>query len=127
MSKIFPVILCGGEGMRLWPMSRREYPKQFLPLAGDVSLLQGTIERLDSAAFETPIALCHQDQRFLVAEQLRAADQDAITVVAEPHGRGTAAAAPTNSSSPQPARPWPVSRAGRCTDNRGIKWPMTCG
>ncbi len=93
MSKIFPVILCGGEGMRLWPMSRREYPKQFLPLAGDVSLLQGTIERLDSAALETPIALCHQDQRFLVAEQLRAADQEAITVVAEPHGRGTAAAA----------------------------------
>lgn len=93
MSKIFPVILCGGEGMRLWPMSRREYPKQFQPLVGDSSLLQGTMERLDGAAFETPMALCHEDQRFLVAEQLRRANRDGITVVAEPHGRGTAAAA----------------------------------
>ncbi len=93
MSKIFPVILCGGEGMRLWPMSRREYPKQFLPLTGEASLLQGTLERLDHSTLEHPIALCHEDQRFLVAEQLRAAGHEAVSVVAEPHARGTAAAA----------------------------------
>ena len=66
-----PVILCGGSGTRLWPLSRQLYPKQFLPLIGDQTLLQATIDRLEGLDCAPPIIVCHEDHRFIAAEQLR--------------------------------------------------------
>ena len=66
--QITPVILSGGSGTRLWPLSRKEYPKQYLPLAGDNSMLQETILRLNGLDNLTdPIIVCNADHRFLVA------------------------------------------------------------
>ena len=71
--KIHPVILCGGSGTRLWPLSRSAYPKQFLRLTSDDrSMLQETVARLDGLdGVEAPIVICNEEHRFLVAEQLR--------------------------------------------------------
>ena len=70
--KIFPVILSGGSGTRLWPLSRKDYPKQYLPLVDDHSMLQNTILRLDGIeSLESPIVVCGSEQRFIVAEQLK--------------------------------------------------------
>ncbi len=90
---IRPVILSGGSGTRLWPLSRTQYPKQFLPLTGEVSLLQQTLAR--SAAIPSasaPILVCNQEHRFLVAEQLRDTEIDAEAILLEPVGRNTAPA-----------------------------------
>ena len=74
---IRPVILCGGSGTRLWPLSRTHYPKQFLRLVDDFSLLQNTMKRLDGlVGLGKPIAVANENHRFLVAEQL----QDAFEV-----------------------------------------------
>ncbi|WP_373976114.1 mannose-1-phosphate guanylyltransferase/mannose-6-phosphate isomerase [Chitinibacter sp. SCUT-21] len=90
---ITPVILCGGSGTRMWPLSRGGYPKQFLNLYGDESLLQQTATRLkglpDVAA---PLLISNNEQRFLVAEQLRAAGVAKAKIVLEPMGRNTAPA-----------------------------------
>jgi mannose-1-phosphate guanylyltransferase/mannose-6-phosphate isomerase len=90
---ITPVILCGGSGTRMWPLSRGGYPKQFLNLYGDQSLLQQTATRLkglpDVAA---PLLISNNDQRFLVAEQLRSAGVHKAKIVLEPMGRNTAPA-----------------------------------
>lgn len=90
---ITPVILCGGSGTRMWPLSRGGYPKQFLNLYGDESLLQQTATRLrglpDVAA---PLLISNNEQRFLVAEQLRAAGVTNAKIVLEPMGRNTAPA-----------------------------------
>ena len=68
--KVTPVILSGGSGIRLWPLSRKQYPKQYLPLAGDNTMLQETITRLsDLENLTDPIIVCNADHRFLVAEQ----------------------------------------------------------
>src|ERR1700758_2940733 len=70
---IRPVILSGGSGTRLWPLSRAAYPKQLMPLVGKLSLLQETVERVsDRQAFGSPFLICNDEHRFLVAEQLRA-------------------------------------------------------
>ena len=67
---IIPVILSGGSGTRLWPLSRKEYPKQYLSLVGDRTLLQDTIMRLNGLKnLADPIIVCNQNHRFLVAEQ----------------------------------------------------------
>ncbi len=89
-SMITPVILCGGAGTRLWPLSRRSLPKQFAPLIGDKSLLQTTLDR---AALLSQQAVCisAEEHRFLVVEAMDAA-QVTGTVILEPTGRGTAAA-----------------------------------
>ncbi|CAN0355727.1 unnamed protein product, partial [Discosporangium mesarthrocarpum] len=90
---ITPVILSGGAGTRLWPMSRRHFPKQFLPLAGDRTMLQETAMRVDAASrFTAPLVVCNEDHRFLVAEQIRAADLDIDAILLEPVGRNTAPA-----------------------------------
>ena len=69
---ICPVILCGGSGTRLWPLSRKNHPKQLLSLFGDKSLLQDTVLRVsDPAHFSAPILVCNDEYRFMVAEQLR--------------------------------------------------------
>ncbi|EKN3445594.1 NTP transferase domain-containing protein, partial [Yersinia enterocolitica] len=68
---LLPVIMAGGAGSRLWPMSRELYPKQFLKLHGVHSMLQATLKRLDGVDVMEPVVICNEDHRFLVAEQLR--------------------------------------------------------
>jgi mannose-1-phosphate guanylyltransferase/mannose-6-phosphate isomerase len=90
---IVPVILSGGEGRRLWPLSSPDRPKQFLSLAGDETLLQQTVRRLtEPGVFGRPIIVGGLAQRFLIAEQLRAAGLDGPQIVLEPTGRNTAPA-----------------------------------
>ena len=95
MSRIIPVILSGGSGTRLWPVSVSMYPKQLLPLVdGKTTMLQDTVKRLQGmeGVAEDCMVICNEAHRFLVAEQLRAIDQPA-QVVLEPEGRNTAPAA----------------------------------
>src|SRR5215469_7929153 len=90
---IRPVILSGGSGTRLWPLSRAAYPKQLMPLVGKESLLQETVQRVDDpAAFSAPFLICNDEHRFLVAEQLRALGVKPEAIVLEPLARNTAAA-----------------------------------
>ena len=90
-NKIIPVIMSGGSGTRLWPLSRQAKPKQFLPLHTTQSLLQETVIRLDGVNCHSPFVICNEEHRFLVAEQLRQIDQKA-SILLEPVGRNTAAA-----------------------------------
>ena len=96
MTPITPVILCGGSGTRLWPLSRRSYPKQFAALAGDVTLFQATAQRLRSTGaslrFAPPVVLTGADFRFIVTEQLVSVGIDPGAVVIEPEARNTAPA-----------------------------------
>lgn len=96
MITLQPVILSGGSGTRLWPLSRRAFPKQFLALVDEATLLQSTAARLDSLADDTdvaaPIIVCNEAHRFLVAEQLRASGHAAADILLEPTGRNTAPA-----------------------------------
>lgn len=92
--KVQPVILSGGSGTRLWPMSREKYPKQLLPLFGEDSLLQGTVRRLDGIAGLTlapTMVVCNEEYRFVIAEQLRLMGKEGV-IVLEPTGRNTAPA-----------------------------------
>lgn len=89
--KVFPVILCGGSGSRLWPLSRAALPKQLLPLLGEQTLLQTTMTRLEGFGFENPLLICNNEQRFLVAEQVREVATPAA-ILLEPVARNTAAA-----------------------------------
>ena len=90
---ITPVILAGGSGTRLWPLSRKLYPKQFMRLVGDSTLLQSTLQRLSSLdGIGSPIIICNEDHRFIVAEQLREIDIQPDAIVLEPVGRNTAPA-----------------------------------
>ena len=92
-ANIYPVILSGGSGTRLWPQSRTSYPKQFLPLVSDQSLLQETARRVsDSATFAPPLMVCNEEHRFLVAEQLREIGVQPSHIVLEPIARNTAPA-----------------------------------
>ena len=91
MSRIFPVILSGGAGTRLWPLSRVGAPKQFQRLHTDRTMLQDTLLRLPAS--EAPIVVCNEDHRFAVAEQIREAAVRARAIALEPVGRNTAPAA----------------------------------
>lgn len=88
---IVPVVLCGGSGSRMWPMSRTQYPKQFLNLVGEGSLLQQSLDRL-SFLNQPGILVCNQDHRFLVAEQMRTQGYNARSILLEPCGNNTAPA-----------------------------------
>src|SRR5215468_11123295 len=93
-SLVYPVILSGGSGTRLWPMSRTLYPKQLLRLIGEDSLLQQTVRRVaDLGRFAQPLLVANEDHRFIVAEQLREIKADAQALLLEPIGRNTAPAA----------------------------------
>ncbi|MDQ2702984.1 MAG: mannose-1-phosphate guanylyltransferase/mannose-6-phosphate isomerase [Pseudomonadota bacterium] len=93
VAKLQPVLLSGGSGTRLWPLSREAYPKQFLPLAGKDTMLQATWLRVASiAGVAAPIVVAGEDHRFLVAEQLRQAGAPAPAIMLEPVGRNTAPA-----------------------------------
>src|SRR5215472_7267217 len=87
-----PVILSGGAGTRLWPLSRELYPKQLLPLVGDRTMLQQTVLRLEGLGASSPVVVCNEAHRFLVAEQLRQLGVEPQAVVLEPVGRNTAPA-----------------------------------
>jgi mannose-1-phosphate guanylyltransferase/mannose-6-phosphate isomerase len=90
---IVPVILAGGSGTRLWPLSRRLHPKQFFSLWDDRSLLQNTVARVNALAHGArPLILCNQDHRFMVAEQVRGLGIEPEAIVLEPVGRNTAPA-----------------------------------
>lgn len=90
---IVPVILSGGSGSRLWPLSREIYPKQFLPLVNEQTMLQNTITRLAGLDdLVAPIVVCNETHRFMVAEQLRLVDHRASAIMLEPVGRNTAPA-----------------------------------
>lgn len=90
---IVPVILSGGSGTRLWPLSREAYPKQFLPLVDQNTMLQNTALRIAGLAdVATPLVVCNQEHRFMVAEQLRAIGIQPATAILEPVGRNTAPA-----------------------------------
>ena len=90
---IYPVILCGVSGTRLWPLSRKLYPKQLLPLHSENSLLQETVTRVSGGEFEAPLVVCNADLCFIVAEQLRQVGAETCRIVLEPEGRNTAPAA----------------------------------
>ncbi len=89
---ILPVIMAGGSGSRLWPLSRQLNPKQFLHLCGKNTLLQQTLGRLSGLKTAPPSIICHEDHRFLVAEQIRQMDLQQATIFLEPVGRNTAPA-----------------------------------
>ncbi len=90
---MIPVILSGGSGTRLWPYSRSLYPKQFLPLVGDTTMLQSTVKRLaGSLAAANPIVVCNNNHRFMVAEQIQSLGLEAAAIVLEPAARNTAPA-----------------------------------
>ena len=93
-SAIHPVILCGGVGTRLWPMSRALFPKQLQPPTSDLSLLQETVNRVrEGARFAAPLVVCNDQHRFMVEAQLRGIGAERCAVVVEPEGRNTAPAA----------------------------------
>ena len=95
MLNVIPIILCGGKGTRLWPLSRQSYPKQFLSLYGEdnKSLLQKTYERISNInCIEDPIIICNEEHRFLVAEQMRNINVNTKAIILEPEGKNTAPA-----------------------------------
>src|SRR6516165_6013323 len=87
-----PVILSGGAGTRLWPLSRELYPKQLLALIGERTMLQQTLLRLEGLPTFAPLVVCNEAHRFLVAEQVRQLDIEPRAIVLEPFGRNTAPA-----------------------------------
>ncbi|MGV0084073.1 mannose-1-phosphate guanylyltransferase/mannose-6-phosphate isomerase [Rahnella aceris] len=89
---VLPVIMAGGTGSRLWPMSRELYPKQFLRLYGEQSMLQETVTRLKGLYTQEPLVICNEEHRFLAAEQLRQINQLSNNIILEPVGRNTAPA-----------------------------------
>ncbi len=91
-SPIHPVILCGGSGTRLWPLSRKSYPKQFARLMGDESLFQASVRRVAAKGFAPPLVVTGEPFRFIVTEQLAAVATSAQAVLIEPVGRNTAPA-----------------------------------
>jgi mannose-1-phosphate guanylyltransferase / mannose-6-phosphate isomerase len=91
-SMITPVLLSGGAGTRLWPLSRELYPKQLLPLVGTDTMLQATARRADGLSAAAPIVVCNEAHRFLVAEQMRVINHLPLAILLEPVGRNTAPA-----------------------------------
>ncbi len=92
MSMITPVLLCGGSGTRLWPLSRKSYPKQFVPLVGETTLFQASVTRLSGEGYAAPLVLTNSDFRFIVTEQLAEVGVDPAAILIEPEGRNTAPA-----------------------------------
>ena len=89
---IHPILLCGGSGTRLWPLSRKSYPKQFAKLMGDESLFQASARRLSGPEYAAPVIVTGDPFRFIVTEQLAQVEQAAMGILIEPDGRNTAPA-----------------------------------
>lgn len=92
VKRLTPVLLSGGAGTRLWPLSRGSFPKQLLPLASEQSMLQDTVARVIGPDFEAPLVVCNEEHRFIIAEQLRQLRVTPRAIVLEPEARNTAAA-----------------------------------
>lgn len=90
--KIQPVILCGGGGTRLWPLSRTSYPKQLLAPLGGLSLLQQTVKRFSKPEYEIPLIISNEQYRFLAAEQMLEIGITKVPIILEPSARNTAPA-----------------------------------
>ena len=90
---LYPVILSGGSGSRLWPLSRELHPKQLQSLYSNLTLLQETVIRITGERFAEPLIVCNEDHRFVVAENLKAIDIKPKSIVLEKEGRNTAPAA----------------------------------
>lgn len=121
---IVPVILCGGAGTRLWPISREGLPKQFWPLLSHRSLLQDTVlratgELADGCRFGDPLIVCNREHRFLIAAQLRDAGVLNPNIVLEPLGRNSAPAVAAAALVAAEHNPddVPLDNARRCHDN----------
>ena len=84
MTEIHPVLLSGGSGTRLWPLSRKSYPKQFVPLVGEETLFQASARRLSGPGYGAPLVLTNSDFRFIVTEQLSAIGTDPGAILIEP-------------------------------------------
>src|SRR5258708_13812539 len=97
---LVPVVLSGGAGTRLWPLSRELYPKQLLPLISARTMLQETLQRLTGLGAAAPIIVCNETHRFLVAEQLRVINTPAQAIGLEPAGRNPA---PATALAPPPS------------------------
>ena len=89
---IIPVILSGGAGTRLWPLSRSQFPKQFLSLAAQNTMIQETLLRLENIEVAAPIVICNESHRFIVADQLTQVGVEKPCIILEPLGRNTAPA-----------------------------------
>ena len=89
---LLPIIMAGGSGTRLWPLSRTLYPKQFLSLTNEQTMLQDTVARLQGLEHQAPVMICNEEHRFIVAEQLRQCHFDHSGIILEPAGRNTAPA-----------------------------------
>ena len=91
VKNIIPIIMCGGSGSRLWPLSRQSFPKQFLELSENKkSLLQNTVERIIKLENSiNPILICNEEHRFLAAEQMREIKVKPSSIILEPIGRNT--------------------------------------
>ena len=89
---LLPVILAGGSGTRLWPLSRKHYAKQYLALGGERTMLQEAVERLSGLPHLPPLLICNEDTRFLAAEQMRQIGRGDASILLEPAGRNTAPA-----------------------------------
>src|SRR5690606_5348697 len=89
---LLPVIMAGGSGTRLWPLSRQLYPKQFCVLTGEHTMLQDTVLRLGGLDCAPPLVVCNEEHRFLAAEQLRLIGGGEETIILEPVARNTAPA-----------------------------------
>ncbi|RVT46852.1 mannose-1-phosphate guanylyltransferase/mannose-6-phosphate isomerase [Rheinheimera sediminis] len=89
---LFPIIMAGGMGTRLWPLSRSNYPKQFIPLCGEHSMLQETLLRLKGLAHQPAMVICNEDNRFITAEQVKQLHIANAQILLEPAGRNTAPA-----------------------------------
>ena len=98
MPILYPILLCGGSGTRLWPLSRKSFPKQFVPLTGEATLFQAAAARMDGAQMNgatkvaPPVVITGSDFRFIVTEQLSHAGIDPGAVLIEPAARNTAPA-----------------------------------
>src|SRR6056297_1114456 len=89
---IVPIILCGGSGTRLWPVSRRSYPKQFSGLLGDRSLFQASVSRVSGPGYAPPVVVTASEFRFIVTQQLAEIGMDPGAILLEPGPRNTAPA-----------------------------------
>ena len=110
--KIIPVVLSGGSGTRLWPISRTLYPKQLQSLVTGQSLLQDTMARLSGDRYGDPIIICNDEHRFIIAEQVREIGVHNAHIVLEPVGRNTAPAAAVSCCSR-----WTRRTKKRCAKN----------
>jgi mannose-1-phosphate guanylyltransferase / mannose-6-phosphate isomerase len=92
MTQITPVLLCGGTGTRLWPLSRKSYPKQFAPLTGSATLFQSAVQRLSGPGYAAPLVITNSDFRFIVADEMKNLGTTPAAILIEPGPRNTAPA-----------------------------------